>query len=239
MKSAWIPFCVLLALVACQNSKPKKIEQSKQEPAKILPVAPDDTTSVSQEPAVGDSLWLPLTVEGARWTLFDELADAGTERDRIEIKVVNRRVIRGVVIANLDWAFISEGKRSEVEVSIPVVVVSNGRKVKLYESGVDLTGMTDDDFLNELRDDPSYQDPPEAFRNSEDWGTEFLSLKDSPKGKLFCLGQGPPDEEDFQCEDTCYATLCYSKAHGIVGINGTWAPQFGHFAAKGFKDLIP
>ena len=232
---------VIAALLACAGCKrtasPRPADSAETSPAAVRP--PPTGQQPQPTPPPPNSLWLNLIAKETTWVLHSETAEAGEHVDRVEIKVTSLRRKGNVRIAELQWSFVGEGGRRPVNTTVPAMIIADGKNALIYESNTDLEGDSDDDFVKALATEPSHADPPVEYRRSEEWGTEWLKFHDTGKGKIACFEQGPPDEEDFVCEDTCYALLCYSQRDGIVGLTGTWAPGFDHFAAEGYKGLLP
>ena len=90
--------------------------------------------------------------------------------------------------------------------------------------------MSDEELVQDLADNWSYEDPPVEFLKYDEEGSTLLEIRRHETGPVYCIGEGPPDDEGFMCDDTCFATLCFSKRDGIVVLDGTWAPEDMRFS---------
>ncbi len=224
----------LLLYAGCKKkSPPASADTSSPAATKSGAGAQKDAGLTADVPPT-ESLWLHVIAKERTWELLDEL-DEEEPISLVRVKLHKRRQVGKAVIAELEWSHVyNGGEPSPMVGTLPGMIVADGRHVVFHESGSDSSNKSDDELIGELNGDELYDDPPKEFLNHFDDRSSLLKIKEHNSGPVYCIGEGPPAAEDFECPDTCFANLCYSKKDGIVRLNGRWAPEFSHFSAAGY-----
>lgn len=154
-------------------------------------------------------LWAEVMVEGATFTLDNQLDAAAAEMDPAEGITVVARVEKVVTegdatIATIAWT----ENGAPLALSLP-------RHVKVSPAGVWFSG------------DGTFAAAPTYPIDAPDGDTGLYVSRSGPDGSV-CYGEGPePGAGD--CEDVCFAELCVRAGAGITGGAGTWWPNYEMF----------
>lgn len=222
---------LLLSTGACQKSKSPAPAKNKQA---LPPKAAAKQAPKPAAVATADSLWLSVLAKETTWKLPNTLGDSEEDYGQVEITLHNRREHRGTVIAELSGTYFVGGKEANASPELPGLIVADGKHALVHYYGSEHDERSDEEWVQALKREPSHEDPPKKFIEYDEYSSTYLEIREHKKGALYCMAEGPPDDDDFMCDDTCFATLCFSKVDGIVVLDGTWAPEDIPFAQPGY-----
>jgi hypothetical protein len=206
------------------SKKPDSVPSSSQvEPSSQSKPTPNEERS---------SFWLEILAKETVWTLPE--VEPEKPDSLVEMTLSNRRVVDDVVFAELDGRYLIGGKEQPYSIGGPHLIVANGRRALLGGLHAELANGDDEELIEALESTDALSDPPEEFVHYSEDGSILLEIREFAGESIYCVGEGPPNDEDFECPDTCFATLCFSKDNGVVYLDGTWAPEDGIFRAAGY-----
>ena len=204
--------------------------------AGVATAAPDTPPATKEAAPAGTSFWKIWTKPKVKWVLYD-LTGAGNKgaRQKIVVETADVRKIGDADVARIRWTHVwGKGKDgqdrmgdSDEGLYTQVAVTSAG----LYILSDD---MDDARIVEALRRKPSRSEPPKEYKGSKANNGRYLRFDQLGGETVVCYGYEPGPNAP-PCDDTCFGELCFSPTHGVVEISGTWAPDMGDFAQKGYE----
>jgi hypothetical protein len=175
-----------------------------------------------------------LVQPNKRWVLHDTFEK---DRDRvIVVETYDVHQVGGATVGRLRWTA-KENERAKEGDPIGSQDGPCYTRLAVNDRGLYILrdDMDDAAVAAAVQGRPSRSDPPRPYKGTKKNGGRYLAVHAQKDGSsVICVGDGPlPDAGE--CEDVCFAEMCFSPTKGVVQVSGTAAPDYGTFAPLGFK----
>lgn len=181
--------------------------------------------------------WRILTKPNARWVLHDTYKEKGRPTRTVVVETYDVRKLGSAEVARLRWTQVwGNGKGKDDKSDLGNSDGGMYTQVAVTSAGLYIldAGMDDAKIVEALTHKPSRSEPPKEYKGTKTNSGRYLRFEEKGKEVLVCYGYEPgPDAP--ACDDTCFGELCISPTRGVVEITGTWAPDMGVFAQKGYE----
>jgi len=190
-------------------------------------------------PTPQSNTWSVLVQPRMRWVLHDTFPETAARVVVVETYDVHQ--VAGAQVARLRWTA-KETERAKARGKdkdgsdigsqdgpcfTHLAVNPRGLYILRDEEG-------DTAIATQVQGKPSRSEPPRAYKGTQKNEGRYLSIYAQVDGPIICIGNGP-EPGAGECDDVCFAEMCFSPTKGVVQISGTAAPDYGVYEQKGFK----
>jgi len=181
--------------------------------------------------------WSILVQPNKRWVLHGTFKENRAQVIVVETYDVHQ--VGGATVARLRWTVKQNVKAKDGD-----SIGSEGgplfTRLAVNERGLYILrdDMDDAAIATVVQGKPSRSEPPRSYEGTKKNHGRYLHVYDQEDGPVVCMGEGPePGAGD--CDDTCFAEVCFVPTKGVVEISGTAAPENAIFAQPGFELRSP